>query len=117
LDSYFVGAGLVRTASVDNTGQETVSSIAKHRFTLYTFDNDAEGVSNCNAACVNNWPPLIANDGAEAEAPYSIIVRNSGVNQWALNGKPLYFFAGDTAAEDTNGDGAGNGVWHIARNV
>ena len=28
--------------------------------TLYTFDKDADGKSNCNGKCAENWPPLKA---------------------------------------------------------
>jgi len=28
--------------------------------TLYVFDRDAAGVSNCNGVCATNWPPLAA---------------------------------------------------------
>ena len=28
--------------------------------TLYTFDRDAAGKSNCNGQCAVNWPPLKA---------------------------------------------------------
>jgi len=34
--------------------------------------------------------------------------------QWAKDGAPLYFWIGDSATGDTNGDGVG-GVWHIAK--
>ena len=33
--------------------------------------------------------------------------------QVSYNGDPLYYYAGDTAAGQTNGDGVG-GVWHLA---
>ena len=56
----------------------------------------------------------MANAGAVAEAPYSLIARAGGGLQWALNGKPLYFFAADTRAGDVKGEDVG-GVWHSAR--
>ena len=27
--------------------------------TLYAFDNDEPGVSNCTGECLVNWPPLL----------------------------------------------------------
>lgn len=113
LGSFFTAAGLVKSATPVNA-VETVASVARHGFALYTFDNDTAGTSNCNAACLTNWPALIANDGAVAQAPYSIITRSSGLKQWALNDMPLYFFAGDTSASDTKGEGVG-GKWIVAR--
>jgi predicted lipoprotein with Yx(FWY)xxD motif len=82
--------------------------------TLYTFDNDTPGVSNCMDGCVGKWPILDASAGGEAEEGWTIIDRADGAKQWAYDGQPLYLFAGDAAAGDTTGDGVG-GVWHIAR--
>jgi len=42
------------------------------------------------------------------------IERKDGSKQWAKDGKPLYFWVGDTEPGETNGDGVG-GVWHVAR--
>jgi predicted lipoprotein with Yx(FWY)xxD motif len=113
LGSFFTAAGLVKSASPVNT-VETVTSVGRQGFALYTFDNDTAGTSNCTGNCLTNWPALIANDGAVAQAPYSIITRAGGLKQWALNDMPLYFFIGDTSASDTNGEGVG-GIWIVAR--
>lgn len=80
--------------------------------TLYTFDKDGEGVSNCDGGCAASWPPFIAKAGAVAEADFSLVMRKDGSEQWAYRGKPLYYWAGDAAPGDANGDGVG-GVWHI----
>lgn len=80
--------------------------------TLYIFDADEAGMSNCYDECATNWPPYIAEDGAAAEAPYSLVERNDGAMQWAYDGQPLYFWVNDSAPGDTTGDGVG-GVWHI----
>lgn len=86
----------------------------KSNFALYTFDNDTTGVSNCENACLDIWPPLLADDNDIAISPYSIITRSNGMKQWAINGMPLYFFTPDLTAEDTNGENV-NTVWHVAR--
>ncbi len=88
--------------------------IDKTNFALYTFDNDSAGVSNCMDACLDAWPPLLADTNDVASAPYSIITRSNGMMQWAINDMPLYFFTPDTSAADTNGENV-NGIWHIAR--
>ena len=83
-------------------------------FTLYVFDNDiaAPGTSTCNDGCAINWPPLLVSDGAASGVSnLGTIARNDGTEQATYNGRPLYFFIGDAAAGDTNGDGAG-GAWH-----
>lgn len=82
--------------------------------TLYTFDNDANNKSNCNGACAVAWPPFIANLGERAGTGMSIITRDDGAKQFALNGKPLYYFAADANAGDIKGDKA-SGVWHVIR--
>jgi len=82
--------------------------------TLYTFDKDASNKSNCYGGCAAAWPPFMAKDGASAKAGYSVVTRDDGSKQWALNGKPLYFFAADASAGDIKGDGQG-GVWHVIR--
>lgn len=84
-------------------------------FQLYTFDVDEIGISNCNSdTCKSTWPALLASEDDVAEEPYSIIERQDGYNQWAINGMPLYLFIGDTAAGQQNGEEV-NDVWWVAR--
>ena len=82
--------------------------------TLYTFDKDASNKSNCNDGCAANWPPFLVKEGDRTPATFSVITRDDGTKQWALNGKPLYFFAADVQAGEAKGDGKG-GVWHVIR--
>lgn len=84
--------------------------------TLYTFDKDVadSGKSACNGPCATNWPPLYATDGDKASGDYSIITRDDGKKQWALKGKPLYYWAKDKKPGDRTGDGFNN-VWHVAK--
>jgi len=82
--------------------------------TLYVFDNDlaASGTSTCNGGCATSWPPLLVTDGVASGAiNLGTITRADSTTQATYNGRPLYFFAGDSAVGDTSGDGAG-GVWH-----
>jgi predicted lipoprotein with Yx(FWY)xxD motif len=81
--------------------------------TLYIFDRDASGKSNCNGQCATNWPPLQAAADAKAAGDWTVVSRDDGGKQWAYKGKPLYHFAKDTKAGDVGGDGVNN-VWHIA---
>lgn len=87
---------------------------AANGMTLYTFDKDAAGVSNCYDSCAESWPPYLAEAGAAPGEGFTQVARNDGTSQWAKNGAPLYFWVGDTAPGDTTGDGVG-GVWHIAK--
>jgi predicted lipoprotein with Yx(FWY)xxD motif len=85
--------------------------------TLYIFTNDTPGTSNCNAGCTSNWPPFLtsgaptAGDGVTA-AMLGTTTRSDGTTQVTYNGWPLYYFAGDKAAGDTNGEGKA-GSWYV----
>ncbi len=83
--------------------------------TLYTFDKDAGGKSACNGPCATNWPPFYAMEGAAASGDYSVITRDDGKKQWALKGKPLYYWVKDQKPGDMTGDGFLNNAWHVAK--
>lgn len=83
--------------------------------TLYTFDNDTAGVSNCYDSCATSWPPLTADAGTTLPEGFSLISRTDGTMQIAQNSEPLYLWVGDSAPGHTTGDGVG-GVWHTATN-
>ena len=84
--------------------------------TLYVFDKDVagSGKSVCNGPCATNWPPLFAGDSDTAVGDYSIVTRDDGKKQWALKGKPLYYWIKDQKPGDRTGDGFNN-VWHVAK--
>jgi predicted lipoprotein with Yx(FWY)xxD motif len=82
--------------------------------TLYTFDKDAANESRCFDACAFAGPQFMASDGAKAQGKLALIARMGGGLQWALDGKPLYFFAGDAKPGDVNGDGSGD-VWRVVK--
>ncbi len=88
---------------------------AKTGMTLYTFRKDAANRSNCYSDCAEAWPPFQAASSAKADGALGIIDRKDGSRQWTLNGKPLYFWAGDRRRGDVTGDGVG-GVWDAVRN-
>jgi predicted lipoprotein with Yx(FWY)xxD motif len=83
--------------------------------TLYTFDKDAAGKSNCNGPCAANWPPLMAAGGAAPSPDWSMVKRDDGSMQWAYKGKPLYTWAKDQKPGDKTGDGFLNNSWHTAK--
>ncbi|RFO97294.1 hypothetical protein DIC66_09195 [Rhodoferax lacus] len=84
--------------------------------TLYTFDKDTagSGKSVCNGPCATNWPPLMATDADKASGDYSIVTRDDGKKQWAMKGKPLYYWVKDSKPGDMTGDGF-NKVWQVAK--
>ena len=83
--------------------------------TLYAFLNDSEGSPTCNDACADAWPPLLV-EGLPDEldpAEFSIAERSDGSLQLKAGRWPLYYFAGDAAPGDINGQGSGD-VWFAA---
>jgi predicted lipoprotein with Yx(FWY)xxD motif len=83
---------------------------------LYAFSKDVGGQSSCNASCEENWPPLLA-DGKPSgngvdSAKLKTVSREDGSKQIVIGKWPLYYFAGDTAPSDTQGQGM-NGVWWL----
>ena len=90
---------------------ETNGILAAAGRTLYTFDKDAANKSNCNGGCAVAWPPFLVKEGDRTPVEFRVITRDDGAKQWAMNEKPLYFFAADAQAGDAKGDGQG-GVWH-----
>ena len=78
---------------------------------VYTFDKDEASKSNCTGGCLSIWPAFVAKAEATPKGEFGIMEAN-GVRQWTVNGKPLYYFAGDAKPGDRNGDGKG-GTWHL----
>ena len=90
-------------------GGTVMADIMGH--TLYTSERDKSGKSACDATCVRDWKPVAAAWLAKGAGDWSVLGRDDGTKQWAYQGKPLYTFAGDHKAGDTNGDGF-DGQWH-----
>lgn len=95
------------------TSEGTILTDAKG-MTLYTFDKDQAGISNCYDGCAAAWPPLMAAKGAHGEGDYSVVTRKDGNLQWAYKGKPLYTWMKDEKQGDMTGDGV-KGVWHVIK--
>lgn len=127
LVSALLISGLAITAAVPAFAEDYASGAIKTMKTpkgeiltdakgmsLYTFDKDAAGVSNCSGDCAVKWPPVTAAAGAKADDELSLVARQDGSQQWAFKGKPLYFWKGDKKPGDVTGDGMG-GVWHLAK--
>lgn len=91
--------------------------VGTNGMTLYVFDKDTagSGKSVCNGPCATNWPPLFAMDSDVAAGDYSIITRDDGKKQWALKGRPLYYWVKDQKPGDKTGDGFLNGLWHVVK--
>jgi predicted lipoprotein with Yx(FWY)xxD motif len=82
--------------------------------TVYTFDKDQPGKSNCYGDCAMMWPPVTADSYAQEYGRMSLMTRADGQRQWAYAGKPLYTYHEDATAGDVNGDNVGS-VWHVVK--
>jgi predicted lipoprotein with Yx(FWY)xxD motif len=98
------------TTQTSSTTLMTTSS----GMTVYTFDKDAVGQSNCYGPCASYWPPVEAAPGQQASGDLSIIRRTDGTMQWAKQGRPLYTFSEDTMQGEMRGDNY-NQNWHVVR--
>ncbi|MCK5440522.1 MAG: hypothetical protein KAJ23_01400 [Maribacter sp.] len=86
---------------------------------LYFFSLDTKDTSACTSAgCLGAWPifyqeDVIVDEGLDT-SDFATIERADGAMQTTYKGWPLYYFAGDNTAGDTNGDKV-NDVWFIAK--
>jgi predicted lipoprotein with Yx(FWY)xxD motif len=108
-------AGTVAVAS-SNLGDVLVDAQGR---TVYLFGADNGTKSACSGACAVNWPPLVTSDtptvgNGAATSLVGTATRSGGEQQVVYNGHPLYLFAGDQKAGDTNGQGvnAFGGSWY-----
>ena len=110
---YAGAAQAAEPAKIMNSSAGKVWTDSKG-MTLYTFDKDSKGKSDCYGKCAVNWPPLKASASAKASGNWSVVKRKGGGAMWAYDGKPLYTFIGDKKPGDVNGNGNA-GVWHVAK--
>jgi predicted lipoprotein with Yx(FWY)xxD motif len=91
--------------------------------TLYLFEKDHNGRSMCTGSCVQFWPPLLsrgkpsAGPGLKASL-LSTTRRANGSLQLTYNKHPLYTFALDKTAGQTNGEAkfAFGAKWYAVSN-
>ena len=94
------------------TSKNGVLVSATNQMTLYTYDKDSKNKSDCGPLCLAAWPAFLAPSNAKASGQFAPFKREDGKYQWAMNGKPLYFYANDTKPGDKNG-AEKFGVWHV----
>lgn len=109
-------AGLTLEVKTASVGEYVAGKAGK---ALYIFTQDTGNTSACTGTCATNWPPLVVAAigdvaaGTGVTGALATITRDDGSLQVTLGGRPLYYFANDTAAGQTNGQGA-NEVWYLA---
>lgn len=108
------GAVALATATVGDYGEVIVDGNGR---TVYVFDKDTSGTSNCSGDCLAKWPPVPAGDGTPKfdgidASLVSTITRPDGTKQLAVKGLPLYLFADDSKPGEAKGQAVG-GVWWV----
>ena len=102
------------TADVGDLGKVIVDGNGR---TVYVFDKDVSGKSNCEGDCLAKWPVVPAGDGTPQldgidASLVTTVTRSDGSKQLAVGGLPVYLFASDTKAGDAKGQAVG-GVWWV----
>ena len=113
------GSTSASTVDVRTSNGKTFLTDSSGR-SLYLWVPDTTTMSMCSGACATYWPPLTTNGAPTAgtgvtASDLGTISRSDGTNQVTYAGHPLYYFAGDKAAGQTNGEGS-NGFgapWYL----
>lgn len=82
--------------------------------TLYLFTKDSGGTSACTGSCESVWPYVEGKPSAGTGTDASLIgtiTRSDGDVQATYAGHPLYYYSGDSAAGDVNGEEI-EGTWY-----
>ena len=84
--------------------------------TLYYFLKNKGDLNACAGPCLQNWPLVDAESVAAPEGTgtkdFGRMTRNDGRKQVTYKGWPLYYFTGDKAPGDTNGQGVKD-IWFV----
>jgi predicted lipoprotein with Yx(FWY)xxD motif len=121
------GSGSPQSAATGNSGTSGASATAMVITThagsggmflsdgsgraVYLWAKDPMNKSMCSGACSSAWPPVTdsgtvtASGGAKA-ADLGTITLSDGAKQVTYDGHPLYYYAGDSGAGQTNGQGS-----------
>ena len=112
-------AGTGTTITLRQTNLGNVVAGPRGR-TLYLLTADTANHTTCYASCARSWPPLITTGKPHAGSGLNstllgTALRTNGSRQVTYKGHPLYYFSGDSAAGQTNGQGqfAFGGYWYV----
>jgi predicted lipoprotein with Yx(FWY)xxD motif len=88
--------------------------------TLYLFEVDQAGKSECNGGCAVAWPPYVGGGTPRAGTGVTgsllgTTTRGDGGTQVTYGGHPLYYYAGDVKPGDDAGQGLDQfgGKWYV----
>jgi predicted lipoprotein with Yx(FWY)xxD motif len=101
------GAAMVITTKAGSAGTFLTDGSGR---TVYLWVKDGTGSSACSGACASLWPPVTTGgsptaSGSAKASDLGTITRSDGAKQVTYDGHPLYYYAGDSGAGQTNGQG------------
>jgi predicted lipoprotein with Yx(FWY)xxD motif len=104
------GATMTMGAAVDVRGSKLGQTLVDGQGrTLYLFEADTAGRSNCHGACASAWPPYLSSGAPEAGTGVTGgllgTIPGDGGTQVTYHGHPLYYYAGDSQPGDATGQG------------
>jgi predicted lipoprotein with Yx(FWY)xxD motif len=111
--------GSSSTIVTSTVGGVAILVAGSNGMSLYEFASDTagNGKSACTGTCATTWPPLTVASGTTptvtgASGALATLTRDDGTTQVTYAGHPLYFYSGDSAPGDTNGNYPG---WSTAK--
>ncbi len=110
-------AAIVQTASAGGLGTILVDGQGR---TIYLFQRDTGPKSTCSGGCIAAWPAVTTHGAPQATGGVSagmlgVTKRSDGTMQVTYAGHPLYRYASDASAGETNGQGltAFGAPWYV----
>jgi predicted lipoprotein with Yx(FWY)xxD motif len=101
-----------QAATIDAHGEGNLGTVLvdSQGLTIYLFEKDSGTKSSCFGGCASAWPPVRASGKPTVGSGLNASLvdttpRSDGQAQVTYNGHPLYLFAGDQSAGQTNGQG------------
>ena len=92
--------------------------VGPNGLTLYRFNPDEPGLSNCSEGCAAVWPPFVVEEGEIPRGNAGVVGqlgtsnRDDGTVQVTYQGMPLYHWVNDAAPGDATGHKV-NDVWFV----
>lgn len=101
------GSAMVITTKSGSAGTYLTDGSGR---TVYLWMKDPSGKSVCDGACAGAWPPVTTTGKATASggavaSDLGTFTRSDGTTQVTYHGHPLYYYAGDSSAGMTSGQG------------
>lgn len=101
-------SGVTITTAKGSMGTYLVGSSGR---AVYLWAADTGGKSSCSGACAQTWTPVTVSStpkvaGGVTAGHLTLVTRSDGSKQVAYNGHPLYYYAPDSGAGMTRGQGS-----------